>query len=49
MLTKMATRLKTAKDGVVAINALQKRTFDLVLLDIKLPRVDGVRGIEIHP
>ena len=34
--------VKTATDGVTAINMLQQKTFDLVLLDIKLPRVNGV-------
>ncbi len=34
--------VQTATDGVAAINMLQQKTFDLVLLDIKLPRVDGV-------
>jgi len=34
--------VQTATDGVAAINMLQQKTFDLVLLDLKLPRVDGV-------
>ena len=31
----------TAPDGDDAITILQQKTFDLVLLDIKMPRVDG--------
>lgn len=31
----------TAADGDEAINEIQKQTFDLVLLDIKMPRVNG--------
>jgi len=31
----------TAGDGDEAISVLQGKTFDLVLLDIKMPRVDG--------
>ncbi len=33
--------IATAGDGDEAINVLQQQTFDLVLLDIKMPRVDG--------
>lgn len=32
----------TAEDGTMAINALQERSFDLALLDVRMPRVDGV-------
>jgi CheY-like chemotaxis protein len=31
----------TAGDGDEAISVLQGKSFDLVLLDIKMPRVDG--------
>lgn len=31
-----------AEDGTSAINALQERRFDLVLLDVRMPRVDGI-------
>jgi DNA-binding NtrC family response regulator len=33
--------IASAGDGDDAINILHDRTFDLVLLDIKMPRVDG--------
>jgi two-component system response regulator AtoC len=38
--------VEIAKDGVAAINVLQQQTFDLVLLDVKLPRVDGVEVLK---
>jgi DNA-binding NtrC family response regulator len=34
--------VQTATDGIAAINLIQSLPFDLVLLDVKLPRVDGV-------
>ncbi|MFA6468593.1 MAG: sigma-54 dependent transcriptional regulator [Bacteroidota bacterium] len=32
----------TAEDGTVAINKLQEQVFDIVLLDVRMPRVDGI-------
>jgi two-component system response regulator AtoC len=38
--------VESASDGVAAINKLQQRPFDLVLLDVKMPRVDGVEVLK---
>jgi DNA-binding NtrC family response regulator len=46
MLSQEGFNVEVAKDGVLAINALQQKTYDLVLLDIKLPRVDGVEVLK---
>lgn len=35
---------ETAEDGLQAVEALKDRTFDLVLMDIKMPRMDGVEA-----
>ena len=35
---------ETAEDGVEALEAIQSRPFDLVLMDIKMPRMDGVQA-----
>ena len=37
---------ETAEDGVEALAAVQERQFDLVLMDIKMPRMDGVQATQ---
>ena len=39
-------RLETARDGVEAINLLQTKNYDLALLDIHMPRVDGIEVLK---
>ncbi|MEI7907646.1 MAG: sigma-54 dependent transcriptional regulator [Bacteroidota bacterium] len=43
----------TANDGVAAMNALQQRPIDVVLLDVKMPRIGGMEVLkfinEHHP
>lgn len=46
ILVEEGYRVQTAKDGVAAINILQHQVFDLVLLDVKMPRVDGVEVLK---
>ncbi len=38
--------VETAIDGVAAINKLQTKAYDLVLLDVKMPRVDGIEVLK---
>ncbi len=42
LLTSEGHSVITAEDGVAAINQLQEKPFDLVLLDVRMPRVDGI-------
>jgi len=37
---------ETAEDGVEAVEAVKQRRFDLVLMDIKMPRMDGVQATQ---
>jgi signal transduction histidine kinase/FixJ family two-component response regulator len=37
---------ETAEDGVEALEAVRERRFDLVLMDIKMPRMDGVQATQ---
>jgi DNA-binding NtrC family response regulator len=45
--------IATASDGVEALNLLQTQPFDVVLLDVKMPRVSGIEVLkfirEHHP
>lgn len=38
--------IETADDGIDAVEKLQDTPFDLVLMDIHMPRMDGVRAVE---
>jgi DNA-binding NtrC family response regulator len=38
--------VEKANDGISAINKLQTKTYDLVLCDLKMPRVDGVEVLK---
>ncbi len=46
MLTEEGYSVDTAHDGVAAINKLQTKPFDLALLDIRMPRVDGIEVLK---
>ena len=37
---------ETAEDGVQAVEIVQERLFDLILMDIKMPRMDGVQATQ---
>lgn len=37
---------ETAEDGLEALEAVQERRFDMVLMDIKMPRMDGVQATQ---
>ena len=41
--------ITVAYDGAEAINILQTQPFDVVLLDVKMPRVSGIEVLKVHP
>ena len=46
LLAPQGYSVTTAADGVEAINILQTSFFDLVLLDAKMPRIDGIEVLQ---
>ncbi|MDP1678301.1 MAG: sigma-54 dependent transcriptional regulator [Bacteroidota bacterium] len=46
LLTSEGHSVITTEDGVAAINQLQEKSFDLVLLDVRMPRVDGIEVLK---
>ena len=52
MLTKLGHEADQAEDGVKAVEALAARSYDLMLLDLSMPRMTGeevVRWLVEHP
>lgn len=45
-LVSAGYQVTTAEDGLVAANLLEERDFDLILLDIMLPKIDGYELFE---
>lgn len=42
MLTRAGYQVATADDGAAALDVIRKKKFDLVITDLKMPRVDGI-------
>ena len=47
MLKKMGIRADVAANGLEAIHAMAKQTYDLVLMDIQMPIMDGIEASKI--
>ncbi len=39
-------RVDTAQDGIAAINAIQTKPYEIVLCDVKMPKVDGMEVLK---
>ncbi len=46
MLERMGYRADTVSDGKEVLQALEMRPYDLVLMDIKMPGMDGITAAE---
>jgi len=49
MLSRAGYQVATADDGAAALEIIRKKKFDLVITDLKMPRVDGIellRGVK---
>ena len=44
-LAPLKCEIVEAKDGIEALEALDKQKFDIVLMDIHMPRMDGIQAI----
>ncbi len=44
LLESLGARVETAEDGVEGVEAVRQRPYDLVLMDIQMPRMDGVEA-----
>ncbi|OUC13605.1 MAG: hypothetical protein B0A82_16260 [Alkalinema sp. CACIAM 70d] len=42
MLERLGHRVHAVGDGIAVLEALQQQTYDVVLLDLKMPRLDGL-------
>lgn len=53
VLTVNGYRVETAEDGIVALERMAQSSFDVVILDLAMPRLDGIellrRVQEPHP
>ncbi|WP_052262390.1 hybrid sensor histidine kinase/response regulator [Pseudoalteromonas luteoviolacea] len=52
MLEKLGLRVDVAKDGVQALEKVNKDYFDLILMDVHMPKMDGIEAtkqLRAHP
>jgi two-component system, sensor histidine kinase len=45
MMLETVAEITTAEDGVEALEAAQRECFDVILMDIQMPRMDGITAV----
>jgi two-component system, NtrC family, response regulator PilR len=46
MLTREGYRVSTASDAIKALNRCKRETFDLIITDLKMPKMDGIKFLQ---
>lgn len=46
VLNRMGWRYRTASDGLEAVEMAARESFDLILLDLRMPRLDGFEAVD---
>ncbi|HEV8026176.1 MAG TPA: PAS domain S-box protein [Stellaceae bacterium] len=46
VLTRAGHEVEVVGDGAAAVEAIRKRAFDLVLLDLQMPQMDGIKAAQ---
>jgi len=47
MLRKLGLQAETAASGLQVLSALEERPYDLVLMDIEMPEMDGIEATKL--
>lgn len=46
ILSKLMAQVKTAENGLIALETLENETFDLVMMDVNMPEMDGLSAVK---